>query len=93
MCGHLYVYVCVLGVEGKDTLVVSSDQQQRWEVFGQSFQPAHVEGARHRSLSGQRQTPTDTHREIYVHIEDRMKIITENIQFANILFIITHPGL
>jgi len=36
---------CVLGVKGEEALVVSSDQQQRWDVFGQSFQPAHVESA------------------------------------------------
>lgn len=53
----------MLRVEGEDTLVVSSDQQQRWEVFGQSFQPAHVEGARHRTLPGQRHAPIDIEQE------------------------------
>lgn len=59
----LCVCVCVLGVKGEDALVVSSHQQQWWEVFGQSFQPAHVEGARHCALSCQRHAPSHTQRE------------------------------
>lgn len=43
-----------LRVEGEDALVVSSDQQQRRQIFGQRLQPAHVEGAGHRPLPGQR---------------------------------------
>ena len=59
VCVCVCVCLCVLGVEGEDTLVVSSDQQQRRDVFGQSFQPAHVEGARHCALPGQRHAPAD----------------------------------
>lgn len=51
--------MCVLRVEGEDALVVSSNQQQGREVFGQGVQPAHVEGARHCSLPGQRHAPAD----------------------------------
>lgn len=75
------VCLCVLGVKGEDALVVSSHQQQWWQAFGQSFQPAHVEGARHRALSCQRHAPRHTHTErkknlifmifIYIKIKPR----------------------
>lgn len=54
----LYVTVCVLGVKGQDTLVVSSDQQHGWDVSGQGFQPGHVQSAGHRSLPRQRHGPS-----------------------------------
>lgn len=55
----------MLGVEGEDALVVSSDQQQRGESSGQRFQPAHVEGAGHRALPRQRHAPA--HRDLWLN--------------------------
>lgn len=41
--------------------MVSSDQQQRRDVSGQGFQPAHVESTRHCAFPGQGQAPVDGH--------------------------------
>lgn len=76
---------CVLGVEGEDTLVVPSDQQQRRDVSGQGFQPAHVEGARHRAFPGQGQTPADG--------QVSGRVIARITQFVDFLLIITNPTI
>lgn len=81
----LFICMCVLGVEGEDTLVVSSDQQQRRDVSGQGFQPAHVEGARHRAFPGQGQTPVDG--------QVNRRVITRITQFDDFLLIITIPTI
>lgn len=81
----LFICTCVLGVEGQDTLVVSSDQQQRRDVSGQGFQPAHVEGARHRAFPGQGQTPVDG--------QVSRCFVTRLTQFDDFLFIITIPTI
>lgn len=80
-----FICTCVLRVEGENTLVVSSDQQQRRDVSGQGFQPAHVEGARHRAFPGQGQTP--------VYGQVSRVLLQESHSSMTFLLIITIPTI
>lgn len=55
----LWVY---LRVEGEDTLVVATHQEDWRQVLRQCFQPGHVQSTRHCPLSGQWQTPAQKQR-------------------------------
>lgn len=62
--GHI-IKVCFTGsviinrlrVECEDALMVTTNQENRREVLGQSVQPGHVQGTGHCSFSGQGHTP------------------------------------
>lgn len=52
-----------LRVEGENTLVVSSHQQDGGQVLGQNLQPGHVQSAGYRPLPCQGQTPAEIKRQ------------------------------
>lgn len=59
---YFLLRVVYLRVEGEDTLVVATHQEDWRQVLRQCFQPGHVQSTRHCPLSGQWQTPAQRKR-------------------------------